>query len=312
MAHEGEIKGRAPRVLVVYKKSTYQRLVRERKNTRLSALLEAGDIVADQLIEAHEAHASTIEEARKALQHLGVKALFRYRAEAAAANDVDLVVSIGGDGTLLWASHLVGGETPMLAINSAPDASVGHYCAAGKGQVETFLGAALEGRLKATRLERMQITRDGQLLSKRILNDALFCHPCPAATARYLLYFGDEVEEQKSSGLWVGPAAGSTAALRSAGGQVLPLSSAKLQFVVREPYQHQKAYQHIRGLFGSQTRFALRSKMDSARLYLDGTHRVHEVEIGAELCFSLSPEPLYVLGLREALAQRGQKRSPRS
>lgn len=35
-------------------------------------------------------------------------------------NDVDLVVAIGGDGTLLQASHLMDDKIPVLGVNSDP------------------------------------------------------------------------------------------------------------------------------------------------------------------------------------------------
>lgn len=35
-------------------------------------------------------------------------------------NDVDLVVTIGGDGTLLQASHLMDDKIPVLGVNSDP------------------------------------------------------------------------------------------------------------------------------------------------------------------------------------------------
>jgi NAD+ kinase len=35
-------------------------------------------------------------------------------------NDVILFVTIGGDGTLLQASHLVDGKIPVLGVNSDP------------------------------------------------------------------------------------------------------------------------------------------------------------------------------------------------
>ena len=39
-----------------------------------------------------------------------------------------LVISLGGDGTLLHASHHVGGDVLLLGINSCPAHSVGHMC----------------------------------------------------------------------------------------------------------------------------------------------------------------------------------------
>ncbi|MGB0678623.1 MAG: NAD(+)/NADH kinase [Polyangiales bacterium] len=287
----------AARVLVVYKRSTYQRLVRDQRNARIQELIQAGDPLVDEIIAAHEAHLITIDRTRALLRSMGVKALFRHRAETHNMQACDLVVSIGGDGTLLWASHLVGPQTPMLAINSAPKASVGYFCAGDQDALPDLLRDALAGRLPALSLSRMQVWRDGEPLSTRVLNDALFCHLCPAVTARYHIGVDALAEEQKSSGLWIGPPAGATAALRSAGGQPMLIDGDALQYLVREPYTSAAApYRHTGGFIHPGHALVVRSKMDDGRLYLDGAHRSHPVELGAELHFSRSAEALTLLG----------------
>ena len=227
--------GKRPRVLAIYKKSAYQINVKERKNARMQWLLSEGDRSVDRLIESHEAHEKGVEEAQRILNAIGAKAVFRYRSDAGSADDYDLVVSLGGDGTLLWASHLVGSATPVVAINTAPLDSVGHFCAGSIDEAESVLRDALLGKLSETTLTRMRVDVDGEMVATRVLNDMLFAHECAAATTRYLISQGDVVEDQKSSGIWVGPAAGSTAARHSAGGEVMPIESKRLQYVVREP-----------------------------------------------------------------------------
>lgn len=288
----------APRVLVIYKKSAYQLLVRERKNARAHALLERKDRSVERLLASHEDHVSTIQEARALLESLAVDATFRYRADADTADSFDLIVTLGGDGTLLWASHLVA-KQPMLAINTAPRDSVGYFCAGTKDNFEEVLVRALEGTLPATELTRAQIAIDGEVVSKRVLNDVLFCHECPAATSRYLIRHGDTEEDQKSSGLWIGPAAGSTAAQRSAGGRVLPPSSTQIQYVVREPYMpNGMRYTLTNGLVEPGEQLVITSKVHGGRLYVDGPHMRRRVALGSELTVQRSPESLTVLGFR--------------
>jgi NAD+ kinase len=187
----------------------------------------------------------------------------------------------------------------MIAINSAPDTSVGYFCAGDGHDVHEVLEAALEGRLKSSKLARMRVEVAGRVVSTRVLNDALYCHESPAATSRYILEHGGSQERQMSSGVWVGPAAGSTAALRSAGGKVLPIGSQKLQFVVREPYRGvDHRYDMIKGLVAPGEEVSIRSRMTKGRLFLDGTQKVHAVRIGDQVRMSLSDDPLTLLGLK--------------
>lgn len=287
-----------PRLLVIYKKSAYQLLVRERKNARARALLERKDRAVERLLASHEDHVSTIQEARTLLASLGADATFRYRADTDTADSFDLIVTLGGDGTLLWASHLVG-KQPMLAINTAPRDSVGYFCAGTKDNLEEVLVGALESTLPVVELTRMQIRLDGEVVSQRVLNDVLFCHECPAATTRYLIRHRDVEEDHKSSGLWIGPAAGSTAAQRSAGGRVLPASSRQIQYVVREPYvPNGTRYKLTKGLVEAGDQLTLTSKIHGGRLYVDGPHLRRKVALGSEIVLQRSPESLTVLGFR--------------
>lgn len=298
--------GDGPRVLVVYKKSAYQTNVKERKNPRFLQLLARKDPSVARLVEAHDDHQATLEEAHTALDRLGVPATFRFRGDEGLVEDVDLVVTIGGDGTLLWAACWVGVGTPMIAINSAPHDSVGHFCAGKKGHVRSLLARALEGSLRKTELTRMQVKLDDEIVTRRVLNDMLFAHPSPAATSRYLLSLEPKrgrarTEEQKSSGIWIGPAAGSTAAQLSAGGDVLPITSKKLQFVVREPYKPGGRRMAIpRGLIADGGRLRITSKIREGRLFIDGPHRMRDVRMGSEIVLSRSNEPLTLLGLPRA------------
>lgn len=288
-------------VLVIYKKSAYQIYVRERKNERIRQLVEREDRTVRSILAADRDHVETLEEAREALRELGVKGVFRYRSDEGLVEDFDLVVTVGGDGTLLWASHRVPPSVPVVAINSAPDHSVGYFCGGRKGRVREILARALAGELRATSLTRMKVELDGRVLHRRVLNDALFCHRSPAATTRYILRHGETEETQKSSGLWIGPAAGSTAAQRSAGGRVMPPSSRRLQYVVREPYvPPDGSYSLRRGLVGAHDRLLVHSQIREGVVFLDGPHVVHEVPIGSELAFSRSHEPLTLLAFPRA------------
>jgi NAD+ kinase len=287
-----------PRVALVLKRSAWRIYLEDRRDPRISRLVEAGDPSVARLRASHEAHERTVREVKEALDRLGAEVLLiRGSAQEFDARDLDLVITVGGDGTLLSASHSVV-DVPILGINSAPDHSVGFFCGARSGEAADAIAKALRGALRRTVLTRMQVTVGGKLVTSRVLNDALFCHASPAATSRYLVHLGRIEEEQKSSGFWIGPAAGSTAAQRSAGGRVLPLTSRKLQLVVREPYTpHGEQYKLRHALIPPLTPLIVRSKMHEAKLFFDGPVRSYDVGFGDVIEFTQAAQPLTVLGI---------------
>jgi len=287
-----------PRVVVVAKRTAYRRFIEEERDPRAKALLRRGDHAVQNWLASHQEHVRTLESVLKSLARVGAQVMLVERAHAAFdASDATLVVAVGGDGTLLAASHSVV-KAPVLGVNSAPRHSVGFFCSAQRATFREMLARALAGRLPSAELTRMAVSVNGRLRTKHVLNEALYCHASPAATSRYLLEHGKKREEQRSSGIWIGPGAGSTAAQRSAGGRVLPLNSRMLQLVVREPYAPSgRPYRLTRLLIGAGEAVSVESKMDDAALFFDGPHRHVPVRLGDQVTFSASDEPLVVLGL---------------
>jgi NAD+ kinase len=292
-----------PKIAVVIKRTTYRKFIVEKHDPIITRLLRSRDPTVARLKASHEAHEQTVIEVDKALAALGAEVIFRGGARACIPAGVDLVVTVGGDGTLLSASHQIGDSVPLLGINSAPESSVGFFCGAKKGNVQAELELALAGKLPETRLSRMRVEHNGELLHGRVLNEALFCHVSPAATSRYILRIERdsgryEEEDQRSSGLWVGPAAGSTAAQRSAGGNVLALTSKQIQYVVREPYMLAGAHVKLRaGLIGTGSQIVIHSRMRDAKVFIDGHRFAHTITIGDVLSMRRSDERLIVLGI---------------
>ncbi len=285
-----------PRVLVIYKKSAYQIYVRERRHARMRSLLRSRDPSVARMLEADEAHQETIRVARDCLEQLGAAAVFRYRSDTAFEREVDLLVTVGGDGTLLWAAQRVGANCPVLAVNSAPGDSVGFFCAARRETLRDALADALSGKLKSTALTRMRVAVDGDVIDSRVLNDVLFAHASPAATTRYALVHGGKRAVHKSSGVWIATAAGSTAAIGSAGGRPQSIASQRVQFRVREPYAFGGLSRLASGFISPAGRLVIESHIRQGRLFIDGPRRVHPVEIGARIEISRSPESLTLLG----------------
>ena len=307
---------RAPRVLVLAKKSAMQVHQEGRdvgRHQRVEELLRLDDPTVARMRGAHAQHEATLAEVQQALSALRCEvtmvmasALDEFRVVDPAGHD--FVLTVGGDGTLLAASRGIG-DMRILAINSAPDYSVGFFCGARLGGVQKALEQAIAGTTPVAKLTRMQVLKNDVLLTTRVLNEALVCCASPAATSRYILCHADAIEEQKSSGVWIGPAAGSTAAQRSAGGKVLRLASEKLQFVVREPYTPAGQTLRLpRGLVPRGDLLTMRVKMGDGRIFVDGPHEVYSVSTGDVLTFSASHEPLHLIGVRDRKGWRLKRR----
>lgn len=290
---------RKPRVAVIIKRTSYRKFVLEKRDLAVTRLLRRGDPTVSRLKQAHDDHEATVHEVEAALEDLGADVIFRGSPRGPLPPRTDLVVTVGGDGTLLDASHLIGDQCPLLGINSAPGHSVGFFCGGVKGHVKATLTRALAGALPKSELARMRLELNGKLVHARVLNEVLFCQSSPGATSRYILALptGQE-EEQRSSGIWIGPAAGSTAAQRSAGGTILPLESRRIQFVVREPYRPiGGGYKFRKGFIEPGKALRLRSKMREAKVFIDGHRIMHAVTLGDVLTMRASSEPLTVLGI---------------
>lgn len=287
-----------PRVVVVSKRSTYEQLVQRARDPKTLSLIQRRDVTVSRWRQAHLTHQNTVKRVKKVLRALGAKlTVIEGLGAVFDASDATLVVTVGGDGTLLAASHHVG-SVPLLGVNSSPEHSVGFFCPAHPENLEESLEGALNSSLPKVVLARMQVRVGDRVGSRRVLNEALFCHAIPAATSRYIVEYDGQEEEQRSSGVWVGTAAGSTAATRSAGGRILPFASRKLQLVAREPYaaSHQPVrLSHL--IFEPSESLRLISKMEDARLYLDGPYRQIPVGLGQRVQFSISDQPLHVFGL---------------
>lgn len=283
-----------PRILVVYKKSAYQLYAVDRPVRRVKALLKADAPPTRVMVEAHEAHIASLAAVLAAARAAGADVRQVYRAHLNPRARADIVVTVGGDGTLLDASHRVA-DTPMLGVNSNPARSVGYLTAATAETFPDVLDRVLRGRLQPRSLLRLAVAINGRPIGPPVLNDVLFCHANPAATSRYILHAHGRSEEQKSSGLWVATPAGSTAAILSAGGQAESLRRQRFQFRVREPYAPPgTAVQLVHGFIAAGATLEIDNSMRQGAVFLDGAHVRFSVAMGDRVAIGIHPRPLRV------------------
>jgi NAD kinase len=239
-----------------------------------------------RLHDSHLRHRATVDEVTKELQRHRAKHWLINGADIAfTTKPGDVVICVGGDGTVLSASHHCGEGVDLMAINSDPVHSAGRFCNA----VTLDVRHATDKKRKVSLIPRMQIEVDGQVVNGRVLNEALFSDSCPAAMTRV----AQGKTRYACSGLWIGTGAGSTGAIQSAGGEVMPIRSRHLQTVVREPCGIERGK---RALHWKRPRFEFVSKTVDATLFLDGSFLRVPVGFDQKMLFTLSPEPLRMIG----------------
>lgn len=283
---------------MIFKKSAYQIYVREHRVAHIARLVDSGHSSVSHMLSSDREQGRALKHVADTLRKMGIRPTLRYRAEASAAEHHDLVITVGGDGTLLEASHSVR-DAPVLAVNSSPSSSVGYLSGATITTFAARMEELLQGRLPVVPLHRLELVRNGRVVGVPVLNDVLFCASNPATTSRYHLTVGAAGEEQKSSGIWVAAPAGSTAALRSAGGPVLPARSRELAYVVREPYHAPgQRLTLLTGVLSPETKLAVVPRMRQSAAYLDGSHVVVRLKWGDELEIRPHAHPLQLLGFK--------------
>jgi len=290
---------RRPRVLVVYKKDAYQQYLQEQQDPHLLRLLRRRHPDVSDMQRAHKIHERAIEAVVHALRQLPVEVELAYRATLKVTKRYDLVVSVGGDGTFLQAARTIH-RTPILGVNSDPARSEAVFCAATHRSFPHLMRQALAGRLPELKLFRLAVTLNGQQLPHRALNDILIVHDDPATMSRYRLHITHRGEAQKSSGLWVSTAAGSSSAVMAAGGVRLPWSSRRFQYRPRELYRGRLSrYRLTGGVLPPSARVRVTWLMRRGSVFIDGPHVKIPLQFADELELRLSlSDPLRVLGLR--------------
>ena len=281
--------------LLAVKRSTFDRLKTDTTpdGERLRRMIDAGDPAVNGVRASHEEHTASLETVREVVKRLGIQTFETQQLPTEPVTDVDLIIAVGGDGMVLGVSHAVRSNIPVLAVNSSPSFSVGYLSACLPDGFESTLQDLRDDRITPKTVQRLQVEIDGVPLAEPVLNDVLFCTDNPAIMCRYRLDWPDGHELQRSSGVWVSTPAGSTCALSSAGGPVLPLTAQQFAFLVREPYSPPGKGVFLRSaVLARSEELHIQSRTAQTSVFLDGSHRRYEVPYGHTVSFRLHPQPL--------------------
>lgn len=243
--------------------------------------------------EGQEQHLKTLDIIYPLLRRYGISFRTCSTKQLQTVKEADLVITIGGDGTVLTASHFVQ-DQPILGIKSFGKESIGYFCAAEATTINLYLQSLLSGHIKPIKLNRLEVSLDGHRVRELALNDILFAHAIPASTTKYRLSIRGKSETQKSSGIWVSSAAGSTAAVSAAGGRPLPLKSKKMEYIVREPYAPSSHYTLTGGILQPSESIKIISLSTHGAIYIDGSHIQYPAPPGTKITISSSKKPLKI------------------
>lgn len=279
------------RIVILYKQSTYKHIFLNSKRVA-AAEVKQTKAIAKRFIDTHVEHYQTLKKVESFLKEQNLSYTKMLRGRSGNLRQFDLVITVGGDGTFLEAASQVTTQQ-MLGINSDPKWSVGRFCLANSMNFPVILSSILSGKSRIRLLNRMKVTLLKSKKSMTVLNDILICHRNPATMSRYYFEFKGYVQEQRSSGIWIATAAGSTGAIHSAGGITLNETSKSLQFVIREPYTGKAGPVKYRSaVFTDKSSVNVTSLMTAGIIYIDGSHISLPFSFGEKLQVRNSIYPL--------------------
>lgn len=162
------------------------------------------------------------------LQHVGIDVVEHW----SSGQPIDMMVSIGGDGTLLSAVHKIGDSgIPVVGINFG---HLGFLTTAGRDDIHKLASCLKEGRYTIESRTMLQVTLDAQSdeSSRRLLYalNEVYLHRCEQQPLLHtqVQVDGDMVATYAADGLIVATPTGSTAYSLSCGGPILAPGSGSL------------------------------------------------------------------------------------
>jgi NAD+ kinase len=144
-------------------------------------------------------------------------------ADDQLAEEVDLIVVLGGDGTMLGAARLIGArQVPVLGVNFG---WLGYLTEFTLDELFAALDGVLEGnfRLDHRMMLDISLEREGEVIeTRRALNDAVVTKASPERMIELECYVNDLfVNSFRADGMIMATPTGSTAYSLSAGGPII-------------------------------------------------------------------------------------------
>lgn len=209
--------------------------------------------------------------------------------------DRDIIITYGGDGTLLDASKNILDDTPVLAVKSS-DESVGALCQADSNDMKNVLDGISNGRYFLEKWDRAEGCIGSE---KAIALNEIFVGPrYSSGPGRYVVSLGDISEEQRGSGIIIATGTGSGGWYRNVCGsdRIFPRTSRKLKFVSRD-YKRSAGYLLTRGSMheGQEMEIESMIKFDGTADFDGYNRRALDFPMGSIIKIRLSENPLIMV-----------------
>lgn len=264
---------------------------------------------------------SSLEDA-KSTHQLRVEIRARERVRRADFIGRDLVIVLGGDGTLTSISHNIDESTPVMGVNSHPKSddptgSVGFYMDSTLDTFSQDLERALSGKAIVNNLPRLRAiidsTSGNRYTTDPAMNELLIANTHQYAPSKYHLRRGDMNTDQQSSGLifstWLGQGAWFSHSLD-------PTSLTEIRkvvdsgeedthyFVLARDLDHQmRVEKKWSWLDWTETTTQILSDMHRGYVVPDGWDEVH-FNRGASISVDLNAPKLRLLTFRQSMKER--------
>ena len=264
---------------------------------------------------------SSLEDA-KSNHQLRVEIRARERVRRADFIGRDLVIVLGGDGTLTSISHNIDESTPVMGVNSHPktddpNGSVGFYMDSTLDTFSNDLERALTGKAIVNDLPRLRAiidsTSGNRYTTDPAMNELLIANTHQYAPSKYHLRRGNRSTDQQSSGLifstWLGQGAwfshsldpGSLTEIREF---VKAGEEDRYYFVLaRDLDHHMRVDERWSWLDWTDTPTQILSDMHRGYVVPDGWDEVH-FNRGASISVDLNAPKLRLLTFRQSMKDR--------
>lgn len=244
----------------------------------------------------HGEHEKTMKEVRSALKEQKIKSVFvkKGKGTPGMVKGVDIIISVGGDGTFIDTAQLIEDDTPILGVNSDPFTSEGAHTMATRHDFKKKIELILKGDFNFEKWTRLRPTL-GKKKLPLCLNEIYIGAEHLFNTSRYAITFHNVREAQKSSGILIATGCGSSAWYSSAGGRPFSKTVHEGRFIVREPYcGHLVCGRIVQGIFKDGENMVVESTMRDGMVVVDST-KMFKFPKGSVVRIDISNQPLHVI-----------------